>query len=179
MMRKAWLMTVLIGACSGSAAPDAPATTRANEPAPATQEVRHETRIEPPSVLLEPVGRDPVRVVVEVAATNQQRMRGLMYRERLAPDAGMLFLFDRPKHQVFWMRNTYLPLDMIFITADHRVLGVVENATPRTDDPRGVDGDSQYVLEVNAGFARANGIGPGTRVAFERVSATPQSEEEL
>ena len=56
-----------------------------------------------------------------------------MYRKQLAPDAGMLFLFERPEQHTFWMHNTLVPLDMIFITADWTVLGIVENATPLTD----------------------------------------------
>jgi len=117
-------------------------------------------------VVLEPPGHDPVTVRVEVANTDPLRMRGLMYRETLAEDAGMIFLFDDTEHLTFWMRNTLVPLDMVFITADKRVLGVVENATPQTDDPREVPGDSRYVLEVNAGFARRTGVTAGTLVRF-------------
>lgn len=126
-----------------------------------------------PWVVLEPPGRDPVTVRVEVARTPAQTQQGLMYRRELDRDAGMLFLFPRSRHQTFWMRNTYLPLDMIFITSEMRVLGVVEDATPETDDARAVDGVSQFVLEVNAGFAREHGIGPGTLVRFENVPALP------
>jgi len=67
------------------------------------------------------------------------------------------------------MHNTYIPLDMIFIGTDRRIVGVVENATPQTDDPREVEGESQYVLEVNAGFARRHSLGPGTLVRFVDV----------
>jgi uncharacterized membrane protein (UPF0127 family) len=122
-------------------------------------------------VVLEPPGQDQVTVQVEVARTPAQTQRGLMYRRELARDGGMLFVFPRARHQTFWMRNTYLPLDMVFITSEMRVLGVVENATPETDDVREVDGVSQFVLEVNAGFAREHGIGPGTLVRFENISA--------
>jgi uncharacterized membrane protein (UPF0127 family) len=66
------------------------------------------------------------------------------------------------------MRNTYLPLDIIFITSDWHILGIVENATPLTDAPRAVPGESQYVLEVNAGFSRQHGLGEGTKVLFVR-----------
>lgn len=130
-----------------------------------------------PWVVLEPPGREQVTVRVEVARTPAQTQRGLMYRRELDRDAGMLFLFPRARHQTFWMRNTYLPLDMIFITSEMRVLGVVENATPETDDARQVDGISQFVLEVNAGFAREHSIGPGTTVRFENVPERPQEEE--
>ena len=74
----------------------------------------------------------------------------------------------------FWMRNTYLPLDMIFITRDHRVLGVVHNATPMTDDSRSVPGNSMYVLEVRAGFAARHHIEAGTPV--ELIEVPPASD---
>lgn len=121
-----------------------------------------------PRVVLEPLGGPAVTVRVELAETPEQRQRGLMFRKQLDPEAGMLFLFERPQQNQFWMRNTYLPLDMLFIKADWTVLGIVENATPLTDDSRGVPGQSQYVLEVNAGFSRQHGIEAGTRVRFLR-----------
>jgi uncharacterized membrane protein (UPF0127 family) len=117
-------------------------------------------------VVLEPVGAEAVRVRIEVAQSPAERQRGLMYRKQLDPDAGMLFVFDRPQHIVFWMHNTLLPLDMLFITRDWKVLGVVENATPQTDSPREVPGESLYVLEVNAGFSRQHGITQGTKVQW-------------
>jgi len=113
-----------------------------------------------------------VEVRVEVVKKRADRSRGLMFREHLDDDAGMIFLFREPEHQTFWMRNTLIPLDMIFIGADRRVVGVAENAQPRTDRTRAVDGDSQYVLEVNAGFARRWGIGPGSRVEFQGIDET-------
>jgi len=64
------------------------------------------------------------------------------------------------------MHNTLLPLDLFFIDSNWQVIGVAENAEPLTDDPREVEGDSQYVLEVNAGFAKAHGFGPGTKVRY-------------
>lgn len=81
----------------------------------------------------------------------------------------MLFVFPSSEHQEFWMRNTFLPLDMVFIESNRRVLGVVRNATPMTDDPRSVEGDSQYVLEVNAGFTARNHIDRGTQCEFIEV----------
>jgi uncharacterized membrane protein (UPF0127 family) len=98
-----------------------------------------------------------------------ERQRGLMFREHMDADAGMIFLFERPQQLSFWMHNTLLPLDMIFIRDDMSILGVVENATPRTDDPRQVPGLSQYVLEVNAGYAARHGVRAGQRVRFEGI----------
>ena len=128
---------------------------------------------------IEAPGQEPASVRVELAATDSERERGLMYRRHMDADRGMLFLFDQTEHLRFWMHNTYLPLDMIFITSDMRVLGVVENATPQTDDSREVPGDSMYVLEVNAGFARSHGIASGSRVVFENVhvNGAPRGRE--
>jgi uncharacterized membrane protein (UPF0127 family) len=108
-------------------------------------------------------------VTVEVVRTGKELERGLMYRRHLDPDAGMLFLMGEEKVQTFWMKNTYLPLDMIFIQKDMVVAGVYENAPPQTLDLRYVDKPSSYVLEVNAFWAREHGIGAGAKVRYENV----------
>jgi hypothetical protein len=118
-------------------------------------------------VVLSPEGGEPVSVNVEVASSEPVRERGLMHRRELAPDAGMLFVFDRMENQIFWMKNTYVALDMIFIDDAFRVVGVIEDAEPLREDDLEVDADSRYVLEVNAGFARAHGVAPGTAVRIE------------
>jgi uncharacterized membrane protein (UPF0127 family) len=117
-------------------------------------------------VELEAPPRPPLSLRVEIASTDRQRELGLMFREQLGEDEGMLFLFEEERRNSFWMRNTLIPLDMLFIAADWTVIGVVENATPLTDDPRRVPGLSQYVLEVNAGFAAKHGLGAGTKVRY-------------
>lgn len=106
---------------------------------------------------------------VEVALTEAERQHGLMYRSRLDPESGMLFVFPLPSRLVFWMKNTLIPLDMIFIGADRRVVGVVENAEPKTETPRGVDRDAQFVLEIAGGLSRRLGIAPGAEVEFRGV----------
>jgi uncharacterized membrane protein (UPF0127 family) len=111
-------------------------------------------------------GNAPIRLKVEIAAADGERQKGLMFRERLGDDEGMLFLFPTERYNSFWMHNTLIPLDMIFIDADWNVVGVVENATPLTDDPRRVDRMSRYVLEVNAGFSARYGLGAGATVKF-------------
>lgn len=155
----------LLASCSGTS------RTSEHEPAIGTTHAAQTANAESrASVVLSPAGHDPVTVQVEVAADDETRQRGLMFRRHMADDAGMIFLFDQAEHQSFWMHNTYLPLDMIFIREDMSVLGVVENATPQTDDPREVPGESKFVLEVNAGFARRHGIGPGTQVRFQNMA---------
>ena len=122
-----------------------------------------------PLVVLRPEGRPEVRVRVELARTGQEHGRGLMFREHLDADAGMLFLYPAEDIRRFWMRNTLIPLDMIFISADRRVVGIVENAEPLTETLRQVAQPSQYVLEVNGGYAAAHGITAGTPVEFRDI----------
>ena len=110
-----------------------------------------------------------VPVKVEVVATEPKIEKGLMYRQHLPLDSGMLFLMGREKQWSFWMRNTLIPLDMIFITKEMTVAGVVENAQPLTESLRMVDKPSSYVLEVNGGFTKTAGIVAGAQVRFENV----------
>ncbi|HEX7406299.1 MAG TPA: DUF192 domain-containing protein [Candidatus Binatia bacterium] len=113
--------------------------------------------------------RGPVAVEVEVADTPESRARGLMYRNDMAPNAGMLFIFPNETEQQFWMKNTPLPLDMVFIGKEHRIVGIVADTQPFTTSPLGVPGRSQYVLEVHAGFCASHGISTGNQVDFVRV----------
>lgn len=118
------------------------------------------------TVELEVPPRAPLKLQVEVAATDRQRQYGLMFRQQLGDDQGMLFLFPTERYNSFWMRNTLIPLDMFFIDSEWNVVGVVQNAEPLTDDARQVDKMSQYVLEVNAGFAARHQLGAGAKVTF-------------
>jgi uncharacterized membrane protein (UPF0127 family) len=108
-------------------------------------------------------------VAVEIARTDAERARGLMHRTSLPDDAGMLFLFDETAEHGFWMMNTLIPLDMIFIDEDGRIVGVVERAEPRSTESRSVGAPSRYVLEVNGGWTGARGVKAGDRVRFENV----------
>jgi uncharacterized membrane protein (UPF0127 family) len=122
-----------------------------------------------PAVILEPPGHPPAEVTVEVVSTPRQIQRGLMYREHMPPDHGMLFLMREERVHSFWMHNTLIPLDMIFIGRDMTVAGVVANAEPLTDTSRRVNAPSYYVLEVNGGWAAAHHVEAGTPVRFRDV----------
>jgi uncharacterized membrane protein (UPF0127 family) len=113
-------------------------------------------------------GRD-VAFRVELARTSAEREQGLMYRTQMASDAGMLFIFEQSSELVFWMKNTLIPLDMIFIGRDRRVVGIVENAQPETLTARRVDGLAQFVLEINGGLSAKMGIQPGAMVTFNGI----------
>lgn len=99
---------------------------------------------------------------VEIARTEKAQARGLMYRTSLDEDAGMVFEFPYAHQASFWMRNTCIPLDMVFVSEDGLVIGVV-TAPPLNETSRGVPGLSKYVVELAAGVAKKRGIGMGTR----------------
>jgi uncharacterized protein len=101
---------------------------------------------------------------IEFADTPDQRMVGLMYRTHLDPDKGMLFDFDEPDTVSMWMKNTLIPLDMVFIAADARVANVAENAIPGDLTPIQSDGAVIAVLELSGGTAEKLGIKPGDLV---------------
>jgi uncharacterized membrane protein (UPF0127 family) len=122
-----------------------------------------------PRVVVETAAGARHVVAVEVARTDAERSRGLMHRTSLPEDRGMLFVFDETEEHAFWMKNTLLPLDMIFLDDEGRIVGIVERAEPRSLAQRSVGAPSRYVLEVIGGWARARGVAPGDRVRFEDV----------
>lgn len=105
------------------------------------------------------------RLKVELAATPEEQARGLMFRKEMGADEGMLFPMNPPRPAQFWMRNTVMPLDIIFIGPDRRVLNVV-HAVPYDETPLPSAGVASAVLELNVGRAAELGIGPGTVVAW-------------
>ena len=103
---------------------------------------------------------------VEVVATDEERAKGLMFRRELPEGRGMLFDFKREQPVAFWMKNTYVPLDMIFIRADGRILRIAENTQPMSESLVPSGGPVLAVLEVIAGTAKKLGIEPGDRVSY-------------
>lgn len=115
---------------------------------------------------LEIVTKSGVHVFsVEIATTEQERATGLMYRKELAEGRGMLFDFSPEQNVQMWMKNTYIPLDMIFIRSDGRILRIAENTEPQSEKIIPSGGLAKGVLEVIGGTARKYGIVPGDRVA--------------
>lgn len=126
-----------------------------------------------PAVAAEAASRDDLAIVtgtgtfhfdVDVMRTREQLERGLMYRRQLAADHGMLFDFGTSQPVTMWMKNTYLPLDMVFIAADGRVVSVKRDAEPLSERTIPSGGDVLGVLELNAGTAARIGLKAGDRV---------------
>ncbi|TVS13500.1 MAG: DUF192 domain-containing protein [Wenzhouxiangella sp.] len=112
------------------------------------------------------------RFYVEIAADDQARAQGLMFRDTLADDRGMFFIFRREEPRSFWMMNTRIPLDIIYLDRDLRVVSIAENARPcrRAPCPSYPSrGPAQFVLEISAGQAAALGLEPGSRVSVGNI----------
>ncbi len=113
---------------------------------------------------------------VEIADDDAERAQGLMFREHLPRSAGMLFVYDRPQQVSFWMRNTLISLDLIFVDATGTVVRVHENAVPLDETPIPGGGQVLAVLEINGGLAGAMGIGAGSELrhpAFADAGGMP------
>ena len=107
---------------------------------------------------------------LEICDTPHERSRGMMFRDQLAEGWGMLFLFERAEVHRFWMKNTYLPLDMLFLGADGTVRGVVAQTKPLDLTGRGIPEPSRDVLELAAGAARKLGVRAGTPYRYLGVT---------
>ncbi|HUF86243.1 MAG TPA: DUF192 domain-containing protein [Thermohalobaculum sp.] len=114
------------------------------------------------------------RFAVEIADDPAEQARGLMFRPKLDADAGMLFIFEPPRPARFWMRNTMIPLDMIFIDVAGRVDSVAERRDTYSDRTSASQGPVRAVLEINAGLAAELGIGPGTQTIHPAFREAPE-----
>jgi hypothetical protein len=106
----------------------------------------------------------PHRFKVELAETPAQMTQGLMFRTSLAPDAGMLFDYQKPTAATMWMRNTLIPLDMLFVDAQGRIVNIHQRAVPQSDEVIAAAEPVRAVIELNGGTAARLGIEPGDRV---------------
>jgi len=119
------------------------------------------------TMIISKMGGDSVTTIdIELADTQEERAQGMMYRQSLGGLQGMLFLFDETRPQSFWMKNTYVPLDIIFLDEENRIVDMYQNAEPKSEKSIRSRRPARNVLEVNAGFCRAYNIGPGMRCEF-------------
>ncbi|MFI5198086.1 MAG: DUF192 domain-containing protein [Thermoanaerobaculia bacterium] len=157
--------TASLAALLAAAACSRPATSPGAAPAPAAPATPAGPRVVLPS---------GAAVTVEVAVTDQERAQGLMFRESMPRDAGMVFLFDGLEIRPFWMKNCHYPLDMIYATRDGTVVDVLKSVPPCAPDPAPCEsvtpkGKADTVLEVNAGVADAQGAVPGAKLKWVEI----------
>ena len=112
-------------------------------------------------------GSMAVSITVEVADTPEARVKGLMERWSLPEFHGMLFIFDVSEVQRFWMHNTPLSLDMIFVDENRRILNIAESTTPMSKQTYSSSGPARYVVEVRAGFSKRHGVEEGMRIQWK------------
>jgi len=106
-------------------------------------------------------GNVQASIVIEFARTPDERSRGLMERQTIGHDEGMLFIYDAPDDRFFWMRDTYVSLDIIFVSEMLQVVYIARDTQPLTETRHWSRGPAQYVVEVAAGFSERHGITPG------------------
>ena len=127
--------------------------------------------------LPEAIVPDGRRMTLELALTRDEIGQGLMFRNSLPDDRGMLFLFSEERIPSFWMKNTLIPLDMVFLSPDGTIVDVIHNALPCTKDPCPQyipKAEALAVLEVAAGVAQAYGLEESIQLKFERVPGFPR-----
>jgi uncharacterized membrane protein (UPF0127 family) len=116
----------------------------------------------------------PHSFTIELATTPAERALGLMYRRTLPADAGMLFLYEKPQPLTMWMRNTFIPLDMVFIGADGKVHRIESRTEPFSTQLISSEGNVQGVLELNAGAAASIGLKAGDEVVYPGLNGAPK-----
>ena len=161
LLASAVIAAGLLAACS----PGTSATASAQTPVPATAARHPVSGLEVIDLVVER-GTKKLAFKVEVAASPEAQAKGLMFRTSLGDDEGMIFPSAVPEPKSFWMKNTPLSLDIIFIGADGRILNIAANTTPYSLDSVSSKGPASGVLELRAGRAAALGIVPGDRVSY-------------
>lgn len=111
-------------------------------------------------------GQEITKIEVEVADDEVERMRGLMYRDSMAEKQGMLFLFEREEPMSFWMKNTHIPLDIIYVDAEKRIVHIATHTKPYSEEQIPSPAPAQFVVEVNAGFTQSHSIQVGDLIQF-------------
>lgn len=107
-------------------------------------------------------------VDIEIADNDAKRTQGLMYRDSMAENHAMLFVFAHEEERSFWMENTYIPLDIIYLNAKNQIITIQKNTVPFSEDSIPSNGPAQYVVEVNAGFCDRHSVKPGDHIEWKR-----------
>lgn len=143
-----------------------------NKPVPAETETSSAPQFKKEGELqfLDPDGKQIVAIDIEIADDDARREQGLMYRPSMEDRNGMLFLFDEEEPQSFWMKNTIIPLDIIYVNAQKEIVHIAQNTQPYSEKAIPSGAPAQYVIEVNAGFSAEYGVHEGDRVEWTRIA---------
>ena len=145
---------------------DSPASIPASASPPACPKDPEPNTKLPEAKVAFPDAPNTPHVDVELVKSEHDIQKGLMYRQSMPEERGMLFKLDERRDHTFWMHNTCIPLDMMFVDDDGLIVGIVEAAKPLDDATRSVGCPSSYVLEVNAGWSRRHGVKPGQKLGL-------------
>ncbi len=115
-------------------------------------------------------GEDTVaQIDIEIADDDYQTQQGLMHRRNMKQNRGMLFIFEDEQERSFWMKNTHIPLDILYVATDKTIVSIIENASPKSEESLESIYPAKYVVEVNAGYVTQHQIKIGDQIAFKRV----------
>lgn len=153
------VMALAIGGCAGG--------SKTSQTAPASNSPGPQTGLPTATVQIHTTAGPTLMLTAEVAATEQQQQTGMMYRTSLDDDKGMLFAFADEQQRSFWMKNTLIPLDMIFANSSKVIVSITKNAAPQTETHRVSEYPAKYVLEVNGGWCDRKNVKPGDTLEFE------------
>ena len=106
------------------------------------------------------------KIDIEVAQTPEDEQQGLMFRRSMVDSVGMLFIFNTEEQQSFWMKNTYISLDIIYVNANKRIVSIAENCKTLSEESIPSEGPAKYVVEVNAGYAAKVGLKKDDKIDF-------------
>jgi len=119
-------------------------------------------------LFLKPDGTSIVKVNIEIADNDAERQMGLMNRSFMNNSQAMLFIFDMEEPQAFWMKNTIIPLDIIYVNSNKEIVSIAANTEPYSEKSLPSTGPAIYVVEVNGGFCDQYGIAAGTKISYTR-----------
>ena len=166
------VMAAVTGACAAPSDPAAAVTTPTSPP-------RTDPQPRPRTALPEATLPDGTVLTLELALTDEERARGMMFRPSLPSDRGMLFVFPDTRRRSFWMKDTLIPLDIVYLDPAGHVVSVSADAAPCYEEPCPnylSSGPAAAVLELNAGAAASHGVVEGVRLEFRRVPGYPRDD---
>lgn len=161
----AWVFITVIG-------PKRNSGTRDNRPSNKGTAVNYEPKFSHEGNLwfLQAEGDTVESMLVEFAESSEEVQYGMMYRKQMDENTGMLFFMPDERPQSFWMKNTYVPLDIVYINQNLEIVNIQENAEPLSEKSLPSLYPARYVLEVKGGYSQRHGLKPGMKVAFERLN---------